>query len=169
MHTILRTTVAGLALASLGIASSASAATATAQADAVILAALSVNQVADLDFGSIANNGTGGSATLSAATGVLSCSAGLVCNGTGTRASFHVDGAANRPVSIQFTDSNIDLVGPGGPGVDEMPLALSTIAGPFVLDGAGDLDFNVGGVLTVDAAETAGTYTGQMEVVVLYN
>jgi hypothetical protein len=167
MHTILRTTVAGLALASLGIASSASAATATAQADAVILAALSVNQVADLDFGSIANNGTGGTATLSAATGAISCSAGLVCNASGTRASFHVDGAANRPVSIQFTDSNIALQGPAP--TDLMPLALSTTAGPFVLNGTGDLDFDVGGVLTVDPTESAGTYTGQMEVVVLYN
>lgn len=167
MHTILRTTVAGLALASLGIASSASAATATADADAVILAALTVTNTADMDFGSIANNGTGGAVTLSATDGSLSCPT-LVCAASGTPASFHVVGAAGQPVSIQFTDSNIDLIGPGGVGVDEMPLSLSTIAGPFVLTG-GVLDFNVGGVLTVGATETAGTYTGQMEVVVLYN
>jgi hypothetical protein len=167
MKSILRTTVAGLAIASLGIASSASAATATANADAQILAALAVNQVADLDFGAIANNGTGGTADLSAADASITCSVGLVCAASGTRASFHVDGAANQSVAISFTDANIDLVGPAV--TDLMPLALATVAGPFTLDGTGDLDFDVGGTLTVDAAETAGTYTGQMEVVVLYN
>jgi len=167
MKSILRTTVAGLAFASFGLASPALAATDTADAHAEILAALSVNQVSDLDFGSIANNGAGGTANLSPASGALSCSAGLICAASGIRASFHVDGAANQPVSISFTDSNIDLQGPGA--TDLMPLALSTVAGPFVLNGTGDLDFDVGGTLTVDPNETAGTYIGTLEVVVLYN
>src|SRR5687768_13852423 len=128
MNTILRTTVAGLALASLGIASSASAATAQADAQAQILSALSVTNTADMNFGAIANNGTGGTADLSAADASITCSAGLVCAASGTRASFHVDGAANRSVSIAFTDSNIDLVGPT-PATDLMPLALATTAG----------------------------------------
>lgn len=167
MKTILRTAVAGVAFASLGFASAASAATDTAQAQAQILAALSVTQVTDMNFGAIANNGAGGTADLDAADGSLNCSVGLVCAASGARATFHVDGANNQPVAISFTDSNIDLIGPAGS--DPMPLALASEFATANLNGTGDLDFGVGGTLTVAADQDAGTYVGQLEVEVLYN
>ena len=71
MTTVLRTAVAGLAIASLGISSTAFAATETTTADAEIIAALDIqlldNTRDSLVLGVIADGGTGGTLTLTAA------------------------------------------------------------------------------------------------------
>lgn len=173
MKTILRTTVAGLAVASLGIASSANAATDTAEATAEILAALtvtvdSVNSLDVLDFGTIAESGAGGTVTLAPGGALPSpCGAGLVCAGPWTTPNFDVQGQANAVVNITLTNASIDL---SGPGVD-MPVALQLSDVSLTLDGTGAGDFDVGGTLTVGANQAVGTYTNltDLEVNVVYN
>ena len=169
MKTILRISAATVALASFAVSSAASAATATADAEAQILAALTVNlDPTDdtLDFGSIAESGSGGIVTVNP-DGTYNCTAGLLCDGAVGVANFDVAGAANAVVSVAFTNGTITLQGPAAG--DTMPVVLSTSAASLTLNGTGNGTFNVGGALTVGANENPGAYNGQLEVVVLYN
>lgn len=169
MKSILRTAVAGLAIASFGIASPALAVTETATAEADILAALDVDLDGTrdtLDFGSIAESGAGGTVTLTPA-GALTCGAGLVCSGTVETPNFDIDGEAGATVNISLTNATIQLSGPG----TDMPVALSTSLASVVLDAGGLGTFDVGGILTVGANQAQGTYTNNtdLEVNVVYN
>jgi hypothetical protein len=167
MKTVLRTAVAGVALASLGLSAPAWAVTETATAEAEILAALDVTLDATrntLDFGSIAESGAGGTVTLTPA-GTLTCGAGLVCAGTTETPNFDIDGEAGATVNISLTSANITLTS----GTDTMGVALSASSASQVLDGSGVGTFDVGGVLTVGANQPVGTYTGSLEVNVVYN
>ena len=168
MKTVLRTAVAGLALASFGISSAASAATATATAEADIIAALTVEVDDDnsrdvLDFGTIAESGAGGTVTLAPGAASPNCGPGLVCAGPYNTPRFIITGVSGSPVAITFTDDTIDLTGPGAP----MPVALTLSAGSMTLDGTDT--FEVGGTLTVGAGQVAGGYGGSLEVNVVYN
>lgn len=167
MKFVLRTAAASVAIASLGLSAPAWAATETANAEAEILAALDVTLDATrntLDFGSIAESGAGGTVTLTPAGG-LTCGAGLVCSGTTETPNFDIDGEAGATVNISLTSANISLTS----GANTMGVALSTSAASLVLDGSGVGTFDVGGVLSVGANQAVGTYTGQLEVNVVYN
>jgi len=167
MKFVLRTAAASVAIASLGLSAPVWAATETANAEAEILAALDVNLDATrntLDFGSIAESGAGGTVTLTPAGG-LTCGAGLVCSGTTETPNFDIDGEAGATVNISLTSANISLTS----GANTMGVALSASAASLVLDGSGVGTFDVGGVLTVGANQAVGTYTGQLEVNVVYN
>jgi len=173
MKAILRTAAAGLAIASLGIASSASAATDTANAEAEILAALTLTVDATddlLDFGMIADNGAGGTvevlpgATACTATGDLSCSGGASAN-------FDLVGQSGWQVNITFPDPTPTL-SDGGTPANTMTYALTTSAAQVTLVGVGGAatgTFDVGGVLTVPAGQAAGVYTGTFVVEALYD
>jgi Mat/Ecp fimbriae major subunit len=167
MKTVLRTAVASLAIASLGVSSAAFAATSTADAEAEIIAALTVtldtaNNRDKLDFGTLAESGAGGTITLTPA-GSPTCGTGLVCAGPYNTPNFDITGASGATVNISLTNANITLTGPGA----AMPLALTLSDVSLVLDGTDA--FDVGGTLTVNANQAVGTYTGQMEVNVVYN
>jgi hypothetical protein len=167
MNSILRYTAAGLALATVGIASNASAATASASADAVILAPLSVSlQSGSLNFGNVAESGSGGTVTLSTAA-VKSCTVGLLCTGSATVPTFHILGAPGASVTVAFALNTIPLTGPSSATMNVD--LTSSVGNTTTLDGTtGVRDFTVGGQLTVAAAQTAGAYTGTMNVTVLY-
>jgi hypothetical protein len=173
MKTILRTAAAGLAVASLGIASSASAATDTADAQAQILAALTVtvdsaNNLDVLDFGTIAESGAGGTVTLAPGAALPGpCGAGLVCAGPWITPNFDVQGQPGATVNITLTNNTNNLSGPGA----DMPVALQLSDVSLVLNGTGAGDFDVGGTLTVGANQAVGLYTNNtdLEVNVVYN
>lgn len=167
MKSILRIAAASAALATLGVSTAASAATETADAQAQILAALSVNLDSTanaLNFGSVAESGSGGTVTLTSGNS-RTCSVGLLCTGSTLVPEFDITGTANAPVSISFTNNSIQLTGPGAP----MDVDLTSSVDNLTLTAGGAGSFTVGGVLTVAAGQTAGTYTGELEVVVLYN
>jgi len=167
MKSVLRYAAAGVALATFGIASGASAATATAEADAVILAALEVSlQSGSLNFGSIAESGSGGTVTVAHTTGARSCTPGLLCQGTATIPTFLIEGAPGAPVLISFTSNTITLVGPGAATMDvDLVASLSN----STLDNTtGERTFTVGGQLDVAAGQAAGAYAADLEVEVLY-
>ena len=173
MKTVLRTAVAGVAIASLGVSSAAWAATDTADAEAEILAALTVtvdstNNLDVLDFGTIAESGAGGTVTLApGATLPGPCGSGLVCAGPWVTPNFDVVGQPGATVNITLTNASINLSGPG----TDMPVALQLSDTSLVLNGTGDGDFDVGGTLTVGANQAVGTYTNttDLEVNVVYN
>jgi len=171
MKTILRTAAAGVAVASLGFASAASAATASADAEATILTALSV--VADtnadlLDFGSIAESGTGGTVTVSPAN-AQTCSVGLSCDGTTAVPEFDVTGVAGEVVNISFVNATETLTHTVDNTQTMSMGAFTSSTGQLTLNGSGLGSFTVGGTLTVGAGQAAGTYTGLVSVEVVYN
>jgi hypothetical protein len=166
MNSTLRNAAVGMAIAALGFSTSASAATASATAQANILTSLSVTATdALLDFGTIANSGVGGNVTVNASTGARTCTPGLVCTaGAPGVATFHVAGESGLPVAISFTNQTIQLQS----GANVLPLTLASQYSTLVLGPTGN-DFNVGGTLTLATNQAAGVYSGQLEVVVVYN
>ena len=167
MKSVLRLTAAGVALATLGVASNASAATANANATANILQPLTVTLDATnnrLDFGTIALNTTaGGNVTLTPAN-VRTCAAALTCVGTTMTPNFDITGAASTPVTVTLP-TGLTLTGPG----TAMPLSLTSSATTFSLSAGGTGTFDVGGTLTVGTSQAAGVYTTTMTITVLYS
>ena len=113
MKSVLRYTAAGLALATVGIASNASAATDTASATAEILSTLQVNVDATedtLDFGDIADDGLAASSNVTVSpTGVLTCGTDLLCSGTAAAPLVHVTGLPSSQVAISFPNASVAL------------------------------------------------------------
>ena len=169
MKSILRTAAAGVAVASLGIASAASAATDSAQVEAEFLTALSVTvdtNADTLNFGGISESGTGGTVTVSPAN-AQTCSAGLSCDGATTVPTFDVQGIASSVVDVSFVNATETLTGPLGATMSVGSFTSSSHQ--LNLDGLGQADFTVGGTLTVAAGQAAGSYAGTLTVEVEYN
>jgi hypothetical protein len=179
MKSVLRNTAAGLALATVGFASSASAATTdNAQVTAEILSTLSILAVSGdsvLDFGQIADAGLTGNSTVAvSAAGVRSCGANLACSGTVNAPSFTVAGLAGSVVAVTLPTSAV-LTLPPGPVPAGMDSDLSVgsfttnlAANPVTL-ATGTTTFSMGGTLTVSPLQAPGTYTGTVAVSVAYN
>jgi|GEM_PF-677745 len=177
-------TVAALS-ASLGMGTVAHAQdTASADAFAEILTALQL-QVAtgtSLDFGAMVVSGAG-TVTLDASSGLDCTTANIVCSGTTGLVSFDVSGTALKDVTINFGTPTATLLrsgGTSGDAADELKLdnynsdAAFITGGPtdfyqVTLDGSGDSSFDVGGDLTFDGSEVAGTYEGTFSVSVEYS
>ncbi|WP_114521191.1 DUF4402 domain-containing protein [Altererythrobacter sp. ZODW24] len=168
---------AGVALvAALGMTSVANAAdTATATAEAEVLSALTLTVAtgSTLDFGQIAVNGAG-TVALDPTDDSVVCSADLVCIGTTAAVDFEVTGAASQDVAITLPTGSVDLTLNGLPTILatetlELTAFLSDDADDVVqTDAAGDAGFAVGGTLTFDGTEVAGTYSGTFDVEVEY-
>ena len=172
MSKILRYAAAGMAMASLGVASTANAATSdTADVTAEILTALSVAvDPADntLDFGQIAP-GASAATIVVAPDGTMTggCPTAVICAGSTNAPSFDVVGNPNALVYVTFTNASETLSN----GTDSMTVDTFTTdgGGQLTLDGSGDGSFTVGGSLAVAASQAAGVYTGTLEVNVAYN
>lgn len=146
---------AAIAMVSTG----ANAATVSATAEVDILAPVTLVQTAGLDFGVVASGAAAGTVTLTPVSDVRTCSAGLACVGAANRGAFSVVGASGYTVIITVAPATT-LTGTGG-----APMALS-LAGsnPIIIANGLPQTFNVGGSLTVGAAQGAGTYTGTYNV-----
>lgn len=178
MKSILRTAAAGLAIASIGIASSASAQTsATATVRAEILSTLQVDvDPTDnvLNFGQIADTGVVGSSTLILSpTAVPTCGANLNCLGPFNTPTFNIQGLTGSSVLVTLPANSVLTFGGTVPtGMDgDMTVSAYTTnqAGNTLLLAAGLNPFSVGGTLTVSALQAPGIYTGSVTVNVEYN
>lgn len=152
--------------AGLGVAAMASSALATDQtgnASAQIQQAISITEDTAMDFGTVAVDGSGGTVTISAA-GAVSGPAGYTFSGSPAAGTFTASGDASTAVTISFTNGS--LTGPG----DAMTLNNFThdAGGTPSTDGTGDLTFNVGADLVVNAAQASGAYSGTYTVTVNY-
>lgn len=161
----LRIGAAGAAIAAtLGMTSAAHAVTAQADATAEILEALTLSVVtgSTLDFGVLAANGAD---TITVApNSAVTCGANLICTGTASAVELTVDGSAGATVGVTFPSASTTLTGPGtAMTLDTFTVSASTLT----LTGSPD-SFTVGGTLHVNAAQAAGTYTGQFDVEVEY-
>lgn len=174
MSKFIRIAAAGVAMASLGVASTANAATtATANAEAEILTALSVTvDAADdtLDFGQIAPGASPVSIVIDPTSEAISggCPTAVICAGTPNAPTFNIVGNPGSLVYLTVPSATVQLSN----GTDTMDVTAFTTnrAGDQVtLSGGGLGDFRVGGSLAVAASQPAGTYTGTFDVSVSYN
>lgn len=186
MSKILRYAAAGVAMASLGIASGAQAATQdSADVTAEILTTLSVDIDATqdtLNFAQIADGGITTNQTITVGSdGVRGvCPANLLCQGTTAAPLFHVTGVGSQTVQVSFVNASetlsYDTTANGGTA--PVGFASTMSVGSFVtsepsdqviLDGTGAGDFTVGGTLTVQPNLAPGIYSGTLTVAVAYN
>lgn len=174
MSKILRYAAAGVAMASLGVASTATAATSdSADVTAEILTALSVAvDPTDntLDFGQIAPGASAVNIVV-APDGTLTggCPTAVICAGATNAPSFDIVGNPGALVFVTFTNASESLSN----GTDTMTVSSFTtsLTGDQVtLDATtGEASFTVGGSLAVAASQAAGVYNGTLEVNVAYN
>ncbi|MGF1593488.1 MAG: DUF4402 domain-containing protein [Kiloniellaceae bacterium] len=152
--------------AGLGMVAASSAAFAedeTGNASAEIQQAISITEDTAMDFGTIAVDGSGGTVTIDS-TGDVTGPAGYTFTGSPAAGTFTASGDASTAVTIGFTAGS--LTGPGA----AMTLNNFThdAGGTPALDGTGDLTFNVGADLVVNAAQVSGSYSGTYTVTVNY-
>ena len=140
------------------ISTGANAATISATAEVDILAPVTLTQTAGLDFGVVAAGAAAGTVTLTPASDLRTCSAGLACVGAANRGAFSVVGASGYTVIITVAPTTT-LTGPGA--AMSLSLAGST---PSVIASGLPQNFWVGGTLAVGAAQNAGTYLGTYSV-----
>jgi len=140
------------------ISTGANAATVSATAEVDILAPVTLAQTAGLDFGVVAAGAAAGTVTLTPASDVRSCTAGLACVGAANRGAFSVVGASGYTVIISVAPTTT-LTGVGAP----MSLSLTSSTPSVIASGLAQT-FHVGGTLAVGAAQTAGSYTGTFSV-----
>lgn len=174
MKSILRTAAVGVALASLGFASTASAQTsASATARAEILTALSVavdGTANTLNFGTIAVGNIASAANLTVTpAGARSgpCPTNVLCTGPVAAPTFHIAGVAAQAVNVSFTNATETLTTTGGQTMTVGSFVSS--ANQVTLNSSGAGSFSVGGTLAVNPGQAAGVYTGSLTVSVAYN
>jgi hypothetical protein len=152
--------------AGLGLVGSVSVAFATdltGNADAQIQQAISIVEDATMDFGIIAVDGSGGTVTISAAAAV-SGPGGYSFSGSPAAGTFTASGDVSTAVTIGFTAGS--LTGPGA--AMTLNNLVHDAGGSPTTDGSGDLTFNVGADLIVNAAQVSGAYSGTYTVTVNY-
>jgi hypothetical protein len=156
-------------------ASSFAQANATAATSAHILAPITLTNKADMAFGNIAVNNTGGTVTLPAHTGGIipsdrTFTGGITfpaVTGTVSDAEFTVTGelaatyAITLPTSTTISSSSYSM---------NIDTYLTDIGTAGTIDGTtGTQSFYVGSTLHVGSSQNPGTYTGSFTVTVNYN
>jgi spore coat protein U-like protein len=142
-------------------------ATTSATANAEILAAIELDWVQDLDFGTIASGSTGDSIVTIAATSLGERSrtgdALLIDTAQGAPAIFEVTAGLGLDYSLYFTDATITIA--DGAATMSVDLLIDSATGTGT--GAA-FEHYVGGELTVGPSQTPGTYTGTFQLNAIY-
>lgn len=168
----------GAAVAAFAVMATGTTAYAADNADATatveVLKPLTLAKAADLNFGQALVNGAG-TITIAANGGLTCTSAGVICSGAVTAASFDISGGtAGKAVTITMPTSANDLIRLGAPAAttaasDRIGLSLTTPAAEVTLNAAGERSFGVGGTITFDGSETPGVYESTFNVSVEYS
>jgi len=135
---------------------------------AIVLRALSLLKVEDMDFGWLTATGAG-TAVLDPFTGAVATTGGVISVGGAPQAAWFVGAASrNTPVKIRIPNRPITLTRVGG--TETMSLSAWTLDGPADRKTGIDRAFNfkVGGTLTVAAGQADGLYEGIFTVDVQY-
>jgi hypothetical protein len=140
---------------------------ATAVGKVTMVTPITLTQVTDLDFGTLASSNTAGEATIAkSSTPALAATGGAkLISATGaSAASFTVGGYATQGFSIVVPTTAIPLTG----GTSGMSVTLDALTSGTLVAGAATI--YVGGTLTVPANATAANYTtANFTVTVAYN
>ncbi len=157
--------LAGAIIATGMVSNAAYAATEQADATVQVLAAVQLSAVTDLDFGVVAASAAGGTVTIGAASGATPSATGVIAIGGGAPASFQVTQATNGEVIDLTVGNPAALTGPGA------PIALSglTLSNASITFNSASLQtVYVGGTISLNPNQVAGTYTGTFDVTAEY-
>jgi hypothetical protein len=150
-----------LAISALGLApGGAFAVSQTGHVSAGIWALITVTENNGMSFGTIKPPVAGGNVVLSTA-GTISPAPGFFFAGTPTAGAFNAHGLAHFPAVVSFSTGDT-LTGPG----TAMALGKFTSNAAANFDGKGNLNFNVGATLTINANQAPGNYAGTYTVTV---
>ncbi len=155
-----------------------------ANAQAAILDNGSVANVADMNFGRIAQGNVAGTVTIvPSTTPGCAVTAGLIRSGVCQAARFAIRGRRNNRVRIrEINGGQVTLNGPGGATMSVNNLTIG-VAGLTSVNGAngwnfgnwridaanGITEFWLGGTLNVKPAQRAGIYTGTVIIQIQFN
>lgn len=161
--------LAAVSVLSLGAGQAmAETATQTGQAKATIVNDVQISAVDSkpLDFGTIVSTNSENKVTVKALDGTRSASVdgSLSSVRNSTAGEFTINGSPNVTVTLNA----IAPISLSGPGAAMSVTNLSYNKDTVTLDEKGEGDFQVGGVLTVNAAQEAGEYTGEYTVTASY-
>lgn len=158
-----------------------------ADARATMVGPASVYKDADMNFGTVATLGAGGTVTIEplATNSCLETGDLTRISGPCTPATFTVTGRRNMTVRIRnMTGPVIALTGPGGATMNVNLIVIGTsgmilapgggnpngLLGRYrITDPGGTAQFRLGGTLTVGPNQTPGVYNGIIEIQVQYN
>jgi len=125
--------------------------------------AISIFELRQMNYGTIAVTNGGGRVTI-APSGVVTAPGGFALSGATVAGNFVTLGSANCAMSILFTPGS--LVGPGS-AMTINNFTTDAGASPR-FNGSGWFDFNVGADLLVNASQAGGNYSGTYTVTVIY-
>ncbi len=122
-----------------------------------------ITENTSMDFGVVIFDGTAGTVTINTS-GVVTGPLGYLFSGTPAAGAYGVTGQQNQSVIISFTSGS--LTGPGtAMTVDNFTHSAGASPG---FDNQGNLSFNVGADLSVNASQATGSYSGTFTVTVNY-
>lgn len=131
--------------------------------------AITLNNVAGLNFGTVLPFGRNGSVTVNTL-GQGSASNVFLSDVTNVSASeWEVSGVPNAPFAVTLPPNNTVTVTNGTDTMVVTSFARTGGASNLALDGGGNRSFNVGATLLVNANQPEGVYTGTFDVSVVYN
>ncbi len=162
-----------VAVGAIGLAgalqSSVQAASTTATAAAVVATPIGIAKTVDMDFGGVAEDGSGGTVILATDGSRTTGGGASVLSGSpGAAASFNVTGEGANTYSIVITGDPVTLNSGGNTMTATTFVTLPTPTGTLT---AGAQTLLVGATLTLAAAQATGTYlsTTPFTVTVVYN
>jgi hypothetical protein len=126
--------------------------------------AITVTETQQMNYGTIVVTTGGGTVTI-AANGTVSVPAGYSLMGLSTAGSFNVTGTNNCAVTISFVAGS--LIG-AGTAMQIQNFTTNAGSTPILNPAGGQLNFNVGADLVVNASQAAGSYSGTYTVTVIY-
>ncbi|MBN1783577.1 MAG: DUF4402 domain-containing protein [Alphaproteobacteria bacterium] len=152
-----------LAVIALLVSSTAFAATGTGHAQAVLDNPLALQNLQDVNLGTIAIDPGAGAQTVSIdVAGSVTCPATYVCSGSPTFGVIEVTGAPSSNVDVSITGATATLDDGSGNTLTFDPVLTGDIdTGSVLLDVLGGTYIYVGGSIDFLGTETAGTYTSQ--------
>lgn len=157
--------LAGAVIATGMVSNAAYAATEQADATVQVLAAVQLSAVSDLDFGVVAASAAGGTVSLGASAAAVPVGTGVIAISGGAAASFQVTQATNGEVIDLSVGNPTPLTGPGA-NIALSGLTLSNSSITF--NSAALQTVYVGGTISLNPNQVAGTYTGSFDVTAEY-
>jgi len=161
----------GLVIAFANTSSAQTTATETFTANATIVKPISISNKSTLEFGVIATSPASGTVTIGTDGSRSAQNGAKIFGTTGSvaAASFTVQGEGGYGYNITLpADGTVNLVGPA----QSAPMSINgfTCNATGVINATtGKEDAKVGAVLTVNANQSSGVYTGTFNVTVNYN
>jgi Mat/Ecp fimbriae major subunit len=165
MKKMMKLALAGAAIATGMVSNAAYAATEQADATVQVLAAVQLSAVSDLDFGVVAASAAGGTVTVGASAAATPSASGVIAISGGSAASFQVTQATNGEIIDLTVDNPAPLTGPGA----DITLSGLTLSNASITFNSASLQtVYVGGTITLNPNQVAGTYTGTFDVTAEY-